>query len=115
MSGTHGDLFSEIGRLVVAAHKGEPIDLKQTSEELAERYINLGVPAETMERVIARAMGAVGISLALVRAGDWSLSKSHAEPIRVANTDQTANAVSAEEPRSPSALFPSGVRLALLS
>ena len=68
MAGMHGDLFSEIGRLVVAAHGGQPIDLIDTSEDLAQRYANLRLPADAIARAIARSLGAVGLSLAFVDA-----------------------------------------------
>ncbi len=38
MSSSHGDLFSEIGKLVLAANSGEAIDLGATAKDLAERY-----------------------------------------------------------------------------
>ena len=68
MAGMHGDLFSEIGKLVVAAHGGQPIDLIDTSEDLAQRYANLRLPADAIARAIARSLGAVGLSMALVDA-----------------------------------------------
>ncbi len=67
MSGSHGDLFREIGALVVAAHGGEPIDLTKTSEQLARDYQKLGISPETVARMIARSIGAVGVSLEMVR------------------------------------------------
>ena len=67
MSGTHGELFSEIGAIVVAAHEGEPIDLDAKAEELAVRYKDLNVVAETIARAIARSASAVGVSIALVQ------------------------------------------------
>ena len=67
MSGTHGDLFREIGALVVAAHHGEPIDLAKTSEQMARDYEKLGISPETVARMIARSIGAVGVSLEMVR------------------------------------------------
>ncbi len=33
MTGTHGDLFHEIGRLVVAADAGEALDLAATTSQ----------------------------------------------------------------------------------
>jgi hypothetical protein len=68
MSRTHGDLFGEIGKLVFAAHHGTPIDLAETSEQLAGRYAELGLPPDAIARAIARAASAVGVSLALVEA-----------------------------------------------
>src|SRR4051794_36987534 len=105
MAGTHGDLFSEIGKLVVDAHDGEPINLKQVSEEMAARYINLGVSSEMIERAIARSMGAVGVSLALVRAGDRIAAKANAEQIDVPSAD--GSPAVADVPKLPSKLFPS--------
>jgi hypothetical protein len=67
MSGTHGDLFREIGALVVAAHAGETIDLTLKSAELAETYQPLRISAETISRMIARSVGAVGVSLEIIR------------------------------------------------
>jgi hypothetical protein len=105
MAGTHGDLFREIGELVVAAHRGATIDLQARSEELARRYINLGVPAETISRAIARSVGAVGVSLARVGPHQQS-ARPNANP-----------GEPEEEGSSPvvSGLFPSGVRIAVLS
>ena len=112
MPGTHGDLFREIGALVVAAHGGETFDLRKTSEELARCYVNLGVPADTIERAIARSMAAVGVSMALMR-------KSTREAPRSVVFDEHAPAPLAspedDEPRSTAVVFPSGVRLAMLS
>jgi hypothetical protein len=114
MSGTHGDLFQEIGAMVLAAHEGEAIDLKAKAEELAARYDNLRVPAATIARAIARSMGAVGMSMALLRSGD--------EPITAAPAVVDVGGTAPAEPvdhlppvRSPATLFPSGVRLAVLS
>lgn len=66
MSGSHGDLFHEIGKLVLAAHAGQAIDLAAKSEELAERYGNLGMPAELIAKAIARSLGAISVSMAIV-------------------------------------------------
>jgi hypothetical protein len=119
MAGTHGDLFREIGALVVAAHEGEPIDLKAKAEELARRYVNLGMPAETIARAIARSASAVGVSMALMQ-------MSRRNNIHL-NGDTPANSGTVGEQddgvpsrangieKSPAALFPSGVRLAVLS
>jgi hypothetical protein len=113
MSGTHGDLFQEIGAMVLAAHEGQAIDLKAKAEELAARYDNLRVPADSIARAIARSMGAVGMSMALLRSGD--------EPIRAAARAADAGTALAEPEsaapaaKAPATLFPSGVRLAVLS
>ena len=50
MSGSHGDLFGEIGKLVLAAQAGQEIDLDAKSEELAERYRALGVSEEIIAK-----------------------------------------------------------------
>jgi hypothetical protein len=117
MAGTHGDLFREIGSMVVAAHSGQAIDLDQESEDLARRYDNLGMPADMIARAIARSIGAVGISMAII----------HPVPRAEAVPEESAPLAGAEmildddgsdwegAPRSPAALFPSGVRLAVLS
>jgi hypothetical protein len=104
----HGDLFSEIGKLVVAAHGGQPIDLIDTSEELAQRYANLGVPADAIARAIARSLGAVGLSMALVDA------RKEAEPGVAASPPGDLADLAAQE-MSGSVVLPSGVRLAVLS
>lgn len=125
MSGTHGDLFREIGRLVVAAHAGQTIDLTTKSEEMAERYRNLGLPAETLAKAIARSLSAVSVSMELVPAqlrtnGNAVISLPD-EAIRV---DKVAPAAAAKPepkraaeaaPKRLSRLFPSGMRLGLLS
>ena len=115
MAGTHGDLFSEIGKLVLAAHAGQAIDLDGKSRELAQRYWKLGVPAEAIARAITRSLGAVSVSMAIVRPPQSSDAATGA-------AGPTAEAPTAAPPKplegvvkSPAALFPSGVRLALLS
>ena len=80
MSRTHGDLFREIGALVVAAHGGEPIDLTKTSEQMAREYDTLGISADTVARMIARSVGAVGVSLEMVRSRVANASIEVAEP-----------------------------------
>jgi hypothetical protein len=121
MVGMHGDLFSEIGKLVVAAHGGQPIDLIDTSEDLAQRYANLGVPADAIARAIARSLGAVGLSLALVDARKEAESSSGDDVVQFVGVGkQPADApdevnVLAEQEMSGSVLLPSGVRLAVLS
>jgi hypothetical protein len=120
MPGTHGDLYQEIGRLVVAADAGEALDLAATSEELSRRYSNLRVPPDMMARAIARSLSAVGISNALVKTSD---RRPVEEILGLASTITVGNRAEAhslsaeddEQPRSASDLFPSGVRLALLS
>jgi|SRR5215207_5048511 len=121
MAGMHGDLFSEIGKLVVAAHGGQPIDLIDTSEDLAQRYANLGVPADAIARAIARSLGAVGLSLALVDARKEAESSSRDDIVQFVGVGkQPADApdevnILAEQEMSGSVLLPSGVRLAVLS
>lgn len=117
MAGTHGDLFSEIGKLVLAAHAGQAIDLDKKSAELARRFWNLGVPEETIARAIARSLGAVGMSMAIVRDQH---GKGASEPSTAAGPGAEDGPVPGageadEAAKSPAALFPSGVRLALLS
>jgi hypothetical protein len=131
MSGTHGDLFREIGKLVVAAHAGQAIDLTTESEEMAERYRNLGLPAEMLAKVIARSLGAISVSMELMPAqgenGHAPVKLPDGEPIRlhdgVFTPTPREEAASAQEEREimegpakrASRLFPSGVRLGLLS
>ena len=131
MSGTHGDLFVEIGKTVLAAHAGQAIDLTEKSEELAQRYWNLGVPPETIAKAIARSLGAIGMSMAIVSRSDGRAAKpngsGHTVPagdddvIRVngkaGNGGDDAAMPDAAEPveKSGAGLFPSGVRLAVLS
>ena len=121
MTGTHGDLFREIGALVVAAHEGQSFDLKQTAEELARCYVNLGVPADTIARALARSMAAVGVSMALVRPGErpilhTAISAGDAPGSEAENPTPTIHGPAQDETaRSGSVLFPSGVRLAVLS
>ena len=132
MSGTHGDLFREIGRLVVAAHAGQAIDLKVKSEEMAERYRNLGLPAETLAKAIARSLSAISVSMELVPVQGGKnrhapIDVSDGEPIRL-DDGATAPSLGQEEPlpheegeiiegpaKRVSRLFPSGLRLGLLS
>lgn len=160
MSSSHGDLFSEIGKLVLAAHAGQAIDLDAKSAELAQRYCDLDVPAESIAKAISRSIGAIGFSMAAVNAKGQGLpdqahanghsgvdgsngngsahnghmnganGNGHAAPEAVNGNGQAAAAD--EEPHLPPEdeydiplesdqvaklpkLFPSGVRLALLS
>ncbi len=117
MAGTHGDLFSEIGRLVLAAHAGQAIDLDQKSQELAHRYWKLGVPADAIARAIARSLGAVSISMAIVHPP--AASQVSAEPGSTGSDAEADHPPAAanigDAVRSPATLFPSGVRLAVLS
>lgn len=130
MSGTHGDLFVEIGKTVLAAHAGQAIDLTQKSEELAHRYWNLGVPAETIAKAIARSLGAIGMSMAIVSRPDGHAAgangNGHAAVVPVDDVirvngengkglDDAAAPAAVEPAGKPAPLFPSGVRLAVLS
>ncbi len=63
MSGSHGDLFAEIGKLVLAINLGKAIDLDATAKDLAERYQNLGITEETFAKVVTRSIGAVRLSV----------------------------------------------------
>ena len=113
MTGTHGDLFSEIGKLVVAAHSGEAIDLAATSAELSRRYANLGLPPETMARAIARSLGAIGVSMQMLRHGnDSGIKALEPDALDPLPGDQD---IPKDSVKKASALFPSGVRLAMLS
>lgn len=118
MAGTHGDLFREIGALVMAAHEGQSFDLTHTSEELARCYINLGVPADSIARAIARSMAAVGVSMELFRSSDRPefLQNGHRlDGFDGAERPEADGFVPDAATRSASVLFPSGVRLAVLS
>jgi hypothetical protein len=115
MPGTHGELFTEIGRLVIAADAGAPIDLRATSEDLAERYDNLGFPAATMARAIARSLGAVGVSMTLIGPADDRDTETPSEVgERLDGSDEDGADAANAEGRS-TVLLPSGVRLAVLS
>jgi hypothetical protein len=138
MSGSHGDLFREIGKLVLAADAGQTIDLSAKSKELADRYRNLGMPAELIAKAIARSLGAIGISMAVVANGGKGANGDHANGSngsaangRNGHADPDTNGIAgveaaedaaAVEPlssesqaKAASALFPSGLRLAVLS
>jgi hypothetical protein len=106
MSGSHGELFGEIGKLVLAANSGEAIDLDAKSEELAQRYYQLGVSEATIARAIARSIGAIGFSMAKVMNG---------EHVGEAAQEMPEPSISEAASKAASKLFPSGVRLAVLS
>ncbi len=138
MSSSHGDLFTEIGKLVLAVNLGQAIDLDATAKDLAARYKNLGITEETFSKVVARSIGAVRLSLAgatprpniLEQEGSAfepfvpedaivaaSVSAKPASSGRRAagrpNAKAQANAAeTAFQTKSP---FPSGVRLAVLT
>src|SRR5687767_2537083 len=109
MAGTHGDLIGEIGKLVVAAHAGQTIDLTAMAEELACRYSHLGVPADSMARAIARSLSAVGASLALMKPGQPAGRGDELEDVPPPGDDPAA---AEDRAKATAALFPSGVRLA---
>ena len=115
MAGTHGDLFREIGALVVAAHEGDPIDLRSKAGELAERYVHLRFPADSIARAIASSAGAVGVSMAMMQfSKENGLNGANGDntPDRAERADgHTTNGAE----KSPAMLLPSGVRLAVLS
>jgi len=113
MAGTHGDLISEIGKLVVAAHAGQAIDLTATSEELACRYSHLGVPADSMARAIARSLSAVSVSMALMKPGQPAERGYELDEASPPGDDDPEAAE--DRANAAAALFPSGVRLSVLS
>ena len=120
MSVSHGDLFGEIGKLVLAAQAGEEIDLSAKSEELARRYRNLGVSEEIIAKAITRSIGAISFSLARVSLGEHPANGEGGVPVPMnghlnggSHKGDIANG-KADSP-APKALFPSGVRLAVLS
>ena len=125
MPGTHGELFSEIGQLVVAADAGSTIDLTAASEDLADRYDNLGLPAPMLAKAIARSLGAIGVSMMLVGPtggrGEPSQvrysSLSRRAPLEDSWADDVGPEALDDAAQTPSAsvLLPSGVRLAVLS
>jgi len=122
MSVSHGDLFGEIGKLVIAAQAGEEIDLSAKSEELARRYRNLGVSEEIIAKAITRSIGAISFSLARVSLGEHPANGEGAVPVpmnghlNVASHDgDIANGKADAPATAAKTLFPSGVRLAVLS
>ena len=126
MSNSHGDLFGEIGRLVLAANSGEAIDLNATAKDLAERYRNLGISEDMIATTVARSIGAIGFSMARVAKGGTSAAHSP-EPVEPLALDIEAEVVperpdpalaakaTKRQGRKMKTLFPSGVRLSLLS
>lgn len=112
MSGTHGDLYCEIGALVVAANAGQSLDLAAASEDLSHRYASLNVPPDAMARAIARSLGAVGVSMALLKKPKGRAENDVGGGPSVDDLPYRASGRDGGEPKS---LFPSGVRLALLS
>ena len=113
MSLSHGDLFDEIGKLVLAANSGEAIDLSAKSEELAQRYKTLGLSEAILARAIARSIGAIGFSMAMVSNGDRR-SNGESAPLNGHAVVETETLPETSE-KGASTLFPSGVRLAVLS
>ena len=131
MSGSHGDLFGEIGKLVLDAQAGQEIDLNAKAEELAERYRPLGVTEEIIARAITRSIGAISFSMARVTLGD---KVEEAVRLEVSGNGLGTNgnghngnghnghdhdgengAEESDLPAMPKSIFPSGVRLAVLS
>lgn len=127
MVGTHGDLFDEIGQLVFAADAGRPIDLTAASEDLAERYDNLGFPPAIMARAIARSLGAIGVSMALMAQADQRDDEARAlARIRSAGSRPRdsfgpdmrggfSGDEDQQEAQPASVVLPSGIRVAVLS
>ena len=118
MSGSHGELFGEIGKLVLAAHAGQAIDLEAKSEELTRRYGMLGVSEEIIAKIIARSIGAISFTMARVSLGEngeaavSALNGNGHNGHEMNGHDETH---SSDLPALPKSIFPSGVRLAVLS
>jgi hypothetical protein len=137
MSNSHGDLFAEIGKLVLAVNLGQTIDLDATAKDLALRYQNLRISEETLVRVVSRSIGAVRLSLASATpkpeiidedaaaepasriAFLAAASVKPAAPMQVSGRrfgGRSKTTASQEAAASQTkSLFPSGLRLALLS
>ena len=118
MSVSHGDLFGEIGELVLAAQAGRQIDLTAKSEDLARRYQKLGVSEEVIAKAITRSIGAISFSMARVSLGENGTNGADAANGHSENGYEGAPSESEEEselPALPKSIFPSGVKLAVLS
>lgn len=124
MSGSHGDLFGEIGELVLAAQAGQQIDLSTKSEELARRYRKLGVSEEIIAKAITRSIGAISFSMARVSLGENAVNgelaidgNGHGSNGHDHNGhDEESNGADPSDlPALPKSIFPSRVRLAVLS
>ena len=122
MSGSHGDLFGEIGKLVLAAQAGQEIDLSAASEELALRYRKLGVSEEVIAKAITRSIGAISFSMARVSLGEPAANGNGSNGHGQNGDDHNGHdhngsngADPSELPALPKSIFPSGVRLAVLS
>ncbi len=88
MSGSHGDLFSEVGKMVLAANSGEAIDLATASRDLAERYEHLGFSEEMIAKAISRSIGAIGLAKARISTNGVLMSAREAIRARaVANVE----------------------------
>lgn len=139
MSNSHGELFGEIGKLVLAANSGQAIDLGATARDLAERYGELGISEETIANTVARSIGAIGMAMTHVADGG---SEATREAIRVRAAELSGEDVGIVRSQKPiggdaeeaeageseslavanthgsaagaKSLFPSGVRLAVL-
>ena len=115
MSVSHGDLFGEIGELVLAAQGGRQIDVTAKSEDLARRYRKLGVSEEVIAKAITRAIGAISFSMARVSLGKNGAHGEDAANGHGQNGHAHDGEDSAELPALPKSIFPSGVKLAVLS
>ena len=134
MSGSHGDLFGEIGKLVLDAQAGQEIDLTAKAEELAERYRSLGISEETIAKAITRSIGAISFSMARVTLGDKIEEEMRLELNGTVlgrngngqndhdGHDQSGHdqsepngADTSDLPALPKSIFPSRARLAVLS
>jgi len=125
MSGSHGDLFGEIGELVLAAQAGQEIDLGAKSEELARRYRKLGVSEEIIAKAITRSIGAISFSMARVSLGEHGMNGEHAlngnghgsngHDHNGHDHNGSNEADPSDLPALPKSIFPSRVRLAVLS
>ncbi len=99
MSNSHGDLFTEIGRLVLAANSGQAIDLGETAKDLAERYKNLGMTEDTLTKVVSRSIGAISYSMARANGGLQSrLEALHESETELAPSELNPDAVKEDEP-----------------
>jgi hypothetical protein len=124
-------LFGEIGKLVLDAQAGQDIDLSAKAEELAERYRPLGISEELIAKAITRSIGAISFSMARVSLGD---KVEEAVRLEVNGNGHGKNgnghnghnhdghdhdgengADPSDLPAMPKSIFPSGVRLAVLS
>jgi hypothetical protein len=115
MSVSHGDLFGEIGELVLAAQGGRQIDITAKSEDLARRYRRLNVSEEVIAKAITRAIGAISFSMARVSLGKNGEAGANGHDQNGYDAPATDGDDAAELPALPKSIFPSGVKLAVLS